>query len=122
MDDHRSPQMAIALVVVLGAIVAGALATRAFDEMYFAPLCRRHGEATQMEFVSLSSGYRRQPLSCVFNLYYEDGSLRASVNVPLSSIQQSPVEYALGSLRWTILVGLVLPAVWLARKVIAHDD
>jgi hypothetical protein len=122
MDDHRSPATIIALVILLGAIVGAAYATEVFDDLYYAPICRRYAEVTQLEFVAVVGVTRHTPLHCSFNLYYDDGSLRAVVDVPMSRIHKTPAEYLLGPLRWAILVGLVVPAVWLARNMLRHDD
>jgi hypothetical protein len=122
MHDRRSPLSVIALLVILGAIAAGAFATQTFDEVYFGPICQRHADATQTEFVLVSGGYRRAPLHCVFNQYFENGQLQARVEVPLSRIQKAPIEHLFGLLRWAILVGFVLPSVWLAQRLVRHYD
>jgi hypothetical protein len=71
-DRHLLPTF-IGVLVILAALVAGAYATRTFDEVYFGPICRRYADATQMEFVKVAGGYRREPLYCVFNQYEDNG-------------------------------------------------
>src|SRR5688500_8987220 len=122
MHDRNSLPTFIGVVVILAAIVAGAYATRTFDEVYLGPICRRYADATQMEFVQVAGGYRREPLYCVFKQYEDNGQLRARVEVPLLGMQKSPFEQLLGLLRWIIPVGLVLPTVWLARRLVRHHD
>src|SRR5687767_2465389 len=112
MHNRHSLPTIIALLVILAVLVAGAYATRNFDEVYFGPICQRYADATQMEFVLVAGGHRREPLYCVFNQYEDNGQLRAQVEVPLSGIQKSPFEQLFGVLRSLVLVGLVLPTVW----------
>jgi hypothetical protein len=116
-DRHLLPTF-IGVLVILAALVAGAYATRTFDEVYFGPICRRYADATQMEFVKVAGGYRREPLYCVFNQYEDNGQLRAQVDVPLSRMKKSAFEQLFGLLRWLISIGLILPTVWLARRLV----
>jgi hypothetical protein len=108
--------------VVLGGIVAFAFAQRAFDRWYYEPICRRYGEARQMEFVSVLGGGRRDGLRCVFNLYYADGAYQATVDVPVSRATATPAEYWLGNARWLIALVLLAPMVWVGRKLSGGDD
>jgi hypothetical protein len=121
MDGRNSLVTVVLLVVVLGAIVGSAFATRAFDNYYYGPLCQRYAEETGMEFLSVGGGTRRSRLHCTFMLYNDDGSFRAMVDVPMSRIQPWPANYLVGSLRWAIMLVVIVPAVWLARQF-SDDD
>jgi hypothetical protein len=116
MDGLRSGLTVVLFVVVMAAIVGSAFATSAFDDYYYGPLCQRYGDETGMEFVSVIGGTRRSQLRCTFRLYNDDGSFRAMVDVPVGRIQGWPVNIAMGSLRWLIMAGVIVPAVWLAQK------
>jgi hypothetical protein len=44
------------------------------------------------------------------------------VHVPISSMQLTPVERFLGITRWFLIVGILIPGVWLARRLAGMDD
>ncbi len=99
-----------------------AFAQRAFHTYYFSPTCQRYAEETGMEYVSVSGGTRYNPLRCTFNLYNDDGSFRARVDVPVSRMGRSPLVWLGSGVQWVLAGAFLLPAVWLARKLARHDD
>jgi hypothetical protein len=121
MDDRRSVVTAGLFVLVIGAIVGSAFATRAFDNFYYGPLCRQYAEETGLEFVSVGGGTRRSRLHCTFMLYNDDGTVRAVVDVPVGRIQAGPLNFLVGNVRTALLIVIIVPAVWLARQF-SDDD
>jgi hypothetical protein len=112
-----------ALLVILGAIIVMAFIIFRFDNFYLKPICLRFGEEKQMEYESYhaSSRYERSTY-CRYRLYHDDGSYKTTVHVPISSMQLTPVERFLGITRWFLIVGILIPGVWLARRLAGMDD